>query len=296
MKILAVLFLFVLSSIVNGQEITFEFNPPDITFNEILKTDKITLVDGIKQKEDEITATMKIVLKKSNTGYRISKTPMMMNSKRDGEVFQNPIFMFLTNIATTGEIDKNGTLINVSGYESLIPRAKKELPAKVADAMMISANEEAMINKAKAEWNARISDFAGQSVQIGNMFSGEGKFPLPNGEKLTFFSVVKVADTVEFEGRKCVKIEFKNSSTPEDLALFMGYSVEETSQIFNFDANHGLRTSIILNGHGERIIDPNTMLIYSEKTFRRVEMKTEEMGDESKTITTLETKEYIYEY
>jgi|GEM_PF-4298044 len=296
MKIAWITFLMFVSNSLFSQEIYFTFNPPDTTYKEILKTRKTTLVNGKKQKEDEISVTTKYDIKKVAGGFELKQSPLAISSKRDGKMFHNPIFMFLTNIPTRGEIDGKGNLKHVVGYEHIIPRAQTELPKEVVEAMMLVANEEAMISKAKADWNARISEFSGNSFHVGDMLSAQGKFSLPNGEVLTFFSVIKIADTVDYMGEKCVKILFRNSSIPEELASFMGYHEEEMKDIFDINANAELTTQIKLSGDGERIINPATMLIYGEKTYRCVEMKDEDMGSESKIITTLESKEYTYIY
>jgi hypothetical protein len=296
MKLLPLSLILIISGSLYAQEITFTFNPPDMRYTEIQKTNKITKVNDKTEKEDLIELTTDIYLKKNNNGYTLRQIPIKLNYQRNGEVFQNPIFTFLTNISTTGIIDSMGYLIHVSGYENLIPRAKETLPENIVESLILIANEEAMINKKRAEWNARISEFSGQKVFIGDMFSGEGKFPLPNGEVLTFFSVIKIDDTLEYNNKKCVRIKFKNSSEPEDLASFMGYSLEETSQIFDFNKNDELTTEIKLSGDGERIIDPETMIIQYERTFRKVDMKSEIIGDQSKNTTSMETKEYIYEF
>ncbi|MFH1052422.1 MAG: hypothetical protein V1779_16005 [bacterium] len=296
MKLIWIALIFLFTNTVFSQEITFVFNPPDTSYREILKTTKISFVNDEKQKEDEINVKTKIEISKKGHGYELKQSPLFISSKRDGHDFHNPIFMFLTNIPTRGEIDSSGNLTHVIGYEHIIPRAQTELPKEVVEAMMLVANEEAMINKAKAEWNARISEFSGNTFKIGDMLSAQGKFPLPNGEVLTYFSIIQVAEIVDTLGKKCIKIIFKNSSNSEDLASFLGYSVEDVKELFDFNANSGLTTYIKLSGEGERVIDPSTMLIYYERTSRRVEMKDEEMGNESKIIKTLETKEYTYEY
>lgn len=296
MKFIWLAIFFISSFSASSQEINFTFNPPDTTYKEILKTKKVTLVNGKKQKEDEIKVTTKYDIKKVSSGYELKQSPLAISSKRDGKMFHNPIFMFLTNIPTKGEIDKKGNLTHVIGYEHIIPRAQAELPKEVVESMMLVANEEAMINKAKAEWNARISEFSGNSFHLGDMLSAQGKFPLPNGEVLTFFSVIKIADTLEFMGNQCIKITFHNSSNPEELASILGYSPEDLKEVFDVDANSDISTQIKLSGDGYRIIDPKTMLIYEEKTFRCVEMKDELIGNESKIITTFETKEYEYQY
>jgi len=296
MKYLWIALLTVMVNNIYSQEINFVFNPPDTAYKEILKTTKVTYINGEKQKEDEISVTTKYEIIKVGSGYELHQLPVFINSKRDGLDFQNPIFMFLTNIPTKGEIDANGNLKHVIGYEHIIPRAQTELPSEVVESMMLVANEQAMINKAKAEWNARISEFSGNTFQMGDMLSAQGKFPLPNGEILTYFSIIQISNFVDFGGKRCVKIKYKNSSQPEDLAEFMGYSVEEVKEIFDFDANSDLTTYIQMSGEGERIIDPETMLIYYEKSTRKIDMKDQEMGDESKMITTIENKEYKYDY
>jgi hypothetical protein len=279
-----------------SQEFSFTFNPPEISYKQILDSKKAIIINGVEQREDEIIVESLINIKKNEKGYSVQTQPIKMNSKRNGQEFFNPMFFFLTNIPTIGEIDNNGNMINVTGFETLIPRAKKELSPEVMDQLILVANEESMINKTKAEWNARISDFAGETVELGEFFSGEGKFPLPNGETVTFFSIVKVADTVTLNGVDCVKIRFKNSSNPADLAKFMDKTVDELKDIFNFSANKDVDTKILITGEGYRIIDPKTMLIYYEINNRSIDIIDQEIGDESREVSTIETKEYKYEY
>lgn len=292
-----VLFILICNlNIVFSQEFSFTFNPPEINYKQILDTKKATIINGVEQKEDEIVIETSIGIKKTDKGYSVSTQPIKMNSKRNGKEFFNPMFFFLTNIPTVGEIDKHGSMTNVSGFETLIPRAKKELPPEVIDQLILVANEESMINKTKAEWNARISDFAGQTVQLGEFFSGEGKFPLPNGETVTFFSAVKVSDTVNVNGIQCVKIRFKNSSNPADLTKFLDKQLDELKTIYDFSANKEVDTKVLITGEGYRIIDPKTMLIYYEINNRSIDIIDSEIGAESREVSTIETKEYRYEY
>ncbi len=280
-----------------AEEFTFNYNPPDgLTYDLTEKTTKIKYVNGKKERTDKIELTTRVEIHKDGNGYVIEKNPVKLNSKRDGETFVNTLYAFLNQIPTRSLINSNGALTEVYGYENIVAKAKKKMPQRAVDAIRFTANPEAMSKKTKAEWNAKIAAFAGQTVKIGDAFTGSGIFPIPNGERLTFFSVVKIADTVRKNGEKLVKITYKNSSNPDSIAAFMNSTVEDIKSMFNFDANDDLTTNISLDGGGERLIDPDTMLIYSEKSERVVEIESEVIGEKSKTNKTVERKEYIYDY
>ncbi len=295
--ILSAFLFFAHAATLFGQTFTFVFNPPNpVSFVERQKIVKIKYENGKKITEDEISLAKAITICKTKRGYSIEEKPISINSKRNGVPFTNPIFMFLSNISTKGTIDSSGRLKSVSGYEGLIRRARRTLPPDVADAMALSVDEDAMIKKAVADWNARVAEFIGQTVKIGDIFTGEGKFPIPNGETLTFFSAVKIADTTRRDGILCVKLKFKNSSVPDSLAAFIGASPSELSKYFDLNANKNLSEPISLDGEGERLVDPKTSLIYYEKSKRTINMASEIMGDEEKKIKTVEIKEFTYEY
>lgn len=296
-NILVFTILILISKVLVAETIDFNFNPPDsISFIQTLTNTKTIKTNDKISKIDEVQVKTLITILKNQSGYYLRETPITLNSKRDGKQFINPIFSFLSGFSITGDLDLNGRLINVYGYENIIEKARKSLSSEVVESLQLVANPETMVNKTKAEWNARISDFIGQRVIVGDMFSGEGKFPLPNGETLTFFSLVKVLDTLTYDGKKCVKIEFKNSSIPDSLAAFMGYSKNEIKKVFNGNINSNVSTKIEINGYGERIIDPATMLIYHEKKTRDIIMFDENADNGKRKIETIEKNIYNYKY
>ncbi len=296
-KYLIFAILNLISNLLAAETIDFNFNPPDsISYIQTLTTTKTTKTNGKITKKDEVQVKTLFTILKKKSGYYLKETPITMNSKRDGKQFINPIFSFLSSISVSGDLDLNGRLINVYGYENIIEKAKKGMSSEVAEALQLVANPDIMVNKTKAEWNARISDFIGQRVIIGDMFSGQGKFPLPNGETLTFFSIVKIVDTLTYSGKKCVKIKFINSSVPDSLADFMGYSKDEIKDVFDNKINSDLSTKIEINGYGERIIEPSTMLIYYEKKVRKIVMFDESGKNGERKIETIENNEYNYKY
>lgn len=296
MKFIFIILFSVLCYSLNSQTFTLTFNPPDTTFKEILNIKKTTLTNDKQEKEDEIIIESQLKIWKYNDGYELFITPIKMNSKRNGEPFQNPLFNFLTSIPIRAILDSQGNMITVFGYESLIPRAQKELPPELIDQLILVANEEAMINKSKADWNARISNFAGQNVKIGDYFTGQGIFPIPNGDKLTFFSAIKIADTVIINDRLYLKIKFKNSSNPNDLIDFLNISQNKLKELFDDEANKDISVKIKIYGEGYRIIDPKTMLIYYEINNRTTEIYENVIGDEYTKKTIIESKEYNYKY
>jgi len=290
------LIILLLSYTLSAQNFTLKFNPPDTTFKEILNIKKTTLINDKENKEDEIIVETQLKIWKYNDGYELFTTPIKMNSKRNGEPFQNPLFNFLTSVPTRAILDNKGNMLTVYGYESLIPRAQKELPKELIDQLILVANEEAMINKTKADWNARVSNFSGQTVKIGDFFTGQGIFPIPNGEKLTFYSAIKIADSVIINNKLYLKIKFKNSSNPKDLIDLLEIDENELNRLYDENANNNISIKIKIYGEGYRIIDPETMLIYYEINNRTTEMYEDIRGNEFIKKTIIESKEYKYEY
>ena len=108
-----------------------------------------------------------------------------------------------------------------------------------------------------------LASYVGMEAEIGEVWAGVEETPLPMGGTVAFYSVTKLVEQVKFDDVDCVRLEFSFNTDGEGLKDFMGDMWEDLAEMADMKAAPSLSNTKI-SGKGERIIDPATMLIYSE--------------------------------
>lgn len=290
--------LFALVSVTFAEEITFKFNPPDsISFIQNLKSTRSTEM-GAMGKRDEVTeSSVQIVMSKTADGYNLIATPISVSTTMNGQPVDNPILALLQNAVVTYNIDKDGQIISITGYEKLIDIMKSSFPEQVWESISSYLNPEALANKDAAEWNGRIGSFIGRSAKIGEAWPAvTDSFTIPNGGTIRFYSTTKVTEKTKCGNGDCVRVRFSYNTDPRALFEFMGNAANDLAKVvgdstFSLDVSGGTIT-----GSGERLVDPQTMLIYSETIERSISTKMTMPGQGEMPITQSEKREYLFDY
>lgn len=301
-KLLAVFVAIVFSTSTNvgqlrTQDITFNFNPPDgLIYYQTQITTKITTMGSSEKRTDITESKSKIEVKKTSKGYSITATPLAAIMTRNGEEVNNPVLSLLQNLSIVYEADEQGQLTSIKGFDKLSEILKASFPQHVVEQLSTLLNEEALVNKETAEWNGRIGDFAGAQVSIGDVFTSVSEFPLPTGESVKYYTATKIEEKAHCGNHNCVKIAFSYNSNPEALKEFVGDAIQDIAQSAGkSDVNFSL-SQVEITGEGERLIDPTTMLIYSELIKRNMQMEMEVPGQGKLPTTQIEERKYIFEY
>ena len=279
------------------QEMTFNFNPPDgLVYYQTQITRKTTIMGASEKRTDITESKSKIEVKKTSTGYLITVTPSSAKMTRNGVEVNNPILLLLQNLSIVYEVDEQGQLVSIKGFEKLREMMKASFPPQVVEQLSSLLNEEALVNKETSEWNGRIGDFAGAQISVGDVFTGVSEFPLPGDESVTYYTVTKFEEIVPCGNRNCIKISFYYNSNPETLEEYVGDAIEDIARSAGkADGNFSL-SKVEITGEGERLMDPATMLIYSELIKRNVRMEMEVPGQGKVPVTQIEERQYIFEY
>lgn len=99
-----------------------------------------------------------------------------------------------------------------------------------------------MVARERAEWEGRVGWFAGKKAAIGDVWEVESDFALPTGGTIKYRTKIEFAERVSVAGRECVRVRY------------------------TYDTGPG--SAMRVEGGGERVVDPATMLIYSETLER----------------------------
>jgi len=280
----------------SAQEITFTFHPPDsITFLQTLTTTKNTDM-GQRGKLDEVTEVVgRLTIMKTSNGYRMTETPLSISATKNGQRVDDPTLALFENIVVEYQLDKDGNLLGISGYEKLVDVMKQLVPAEMLETLSSILNDETLRNRDAAEWNERIGDFIGKMIRLGDSWAGVDSFPLPNGETIAYYSLTRFPEQVKCGNRDCLRLQFDYNSDASalsklvnrDLAKLLGQPAESLPPT---------SSAAKISGFGERLVDPHTMLIYSETVERTLTAKTTMPGQGDVDMTQTERREYKYDY
>lgn len=281
---------------VAAQEIRFRFDPPDDfpAFISTFKSKRITDMGALGKRTVLSEGRAKISVDKKPDGYSVIFAPLSFTMTENGQPVKNPILDFVQNIAVTYELDADGKLVETRGFEGLfedfMASLSGELPPNIAEML----NEEAFRQKTVGEWQGRIGQFVGAEVEIGDVWATVDEMPLPTGESMAFYSLTKFAEQVKFDGADCVRIQFSYNTDADELKAFMGNLWEDLADMVGTEDLPGVSDSKIV-GDGERIIDPTTMLIYSETGHRTWKTTVNISGRGTVEMVMTDEREYGYE-
>jgi hypothetical protein len=203
-------------------------------------------------------------------------------------------------IATRLLLDSEGVAEAVEGLESFDDELKKNLPPDLYEAIAPAMNAKALETKYLLEWDGEVGQFTGQTREIGDPFSVEGDYPLPNGQAIrirTTFTITK-SECAKFDG--CVRIGFTNATqNSEALSGLLGGLLERLARASDPSGKTNLLGQIqeySLNGSGELIVDPTTMRIFSQNFERRMKMTVDTPRGRAVPVMMTQSREQQYEY
>ena len=280
-----------------AKEIEFRFHPPDsITYLQNLKTTSHTDMGTLGKSDKQVETSTRVTITRKADGYKVLAVPLSANVTRDGKVVDDPIVSLLQNFAVEYNLDTAGQVISIGGYENVEDILKQTLPAELVGSLSAVLSAEALSAKSIAEWNGRIGSYVGRKAVLGDAWTSVDSFSLPGGKNLKFYSVIKFPEQSKCGEKKCLKVDFRYNSDATSLFEFAGKAASELAAAMG-DTTHALEPSggeIV--GSGTRLIDPATMLIYSESISRTLKTKMNIPGQGDIDVREDETREYNFKY
>jgi hypothetical protein len=251
-----------------GDSITFRYAPPPGTrYVEVVHTTTTTELIGVAEQSSEMTTRTAIDIARVDGVYHITNRPISAEMKRDGQPVTDPVLKALLDVVIVYRISAEGRMLAIEGFEGLEDKLGKTLPEGTFDPERIMAS-------GTAEWNGRVGNLAGRTVSIGDVLVGNSTLPLPNGQKMEYKLHTEIARLEPCGEKSCVVI---------------------ATHYQNTEAEGDVGGASIL-GEGERLLDPNTMLVYRETIQRTLEATGNVPGRGEVTTRSIERREYSYEY
>ncbi len=282
-----------------NDKIKFSFAPGEyVSFIQKLTIIKEKDMGSNGMQRDESVSTTKITIRKTQSGWNILAEPKKLSMKRNGKKINNPIVSLLSSAIITYKLDSDGNIIDVDGYGQFIERFSKLVPPKIFEQLTPMLNIEALKRKEFAEWNGRIGDYVGAVVQIGDSFLVDVPYQIPNGLTIHYNVKTHITALVPCGDTECVRIEQSYDSQADNLAKMAGEVVSNVSEAVapNRHQSSQERNTMIIKGNVTRVINPETMLIFGEESYRMIymEMNTPNLG--IVPVRTTETRKYEFQY
>lgn len=295
--ITAVALMILISSSGAAQEFTFRFNPPDgISFVETSKLTRITDTGTLGKRTDVSETETRVTIRRTPTGYTVTHGPISAVMTRDGKKIENPVAALLLETEFSYELDSEGYIQDIRGFDVMIEKMKRVFPPAVFNALAPILNEEALVNKEVAEWNGQIGGLIGRTARLGEAWTSSDDYALPSGEVIRFYTVNRFAEWVKHGARDYVRMVFYYDSDPEGLRGFLDETVGEMMEAAGVTGEKPQFSGVKLVGEGERLIDPATMLMHSETVSRTITFESDTPGLGRTTTVVFETREITFDY
>jgi hypothetical protein len=261
-----------------------------------LETTKVSQIGDTGKRTDRSTVKAEITINKTESGFEINSVPLSFEMTRNGEPVDDPILNIISNVEFTTQLDSTGHIVDVRGIDKMMENLMSAIPAEQREMISGMINEEMLVNKEIMEWEARIGDFIGLTKEIGDIMEVNDEMQLPNGISLPFTSKTKFADMADCGDQRCVKIEFAYDSDASKLAGFAENSLNKFLEGLESDTTDIGLSDASISGWGERLVDPETMLIYSETNERVMNITADIPGMGKIQNITREKREYTFQY
>jgi hypothetical protein len=238
--------------------VTFVFGPPHGT--KFVRKTKTHLKLGFTDWQQK--SEWRFEIDSLAEGFLVRAIPAMEEfSGLSAQDFKR-LFGSPQQLAILGFVDSLGTLDKVEGF---VPLLLETTGLRNTDDSMRVAFDYALRRAFTDEWQGHYSQLSGRTIAVGTVVLGLDSLRSSRGSdpfcRTPLISAMKVERRLRFKDADCVKILFWSSSDPAELKELVGDSMLAMPDTLSSDTTCPFLTTI----KGERIVDPQTMLIYYEQ-------------------------------
>lgn len=277
----------------------FRFQPPDgVTVRQTYRLERTRTIEGQPPTRDEAETITEATFSRVGDGFEYSPKTKSSTFRRNGTPINDPILALLSGVQVTYVISRGGEAIDVRGFGEVEHLLKSTMPPQVAAALAPVLNEASLVAKEKAEWNARYSDFAEGTFKVGEVFDVQAPQRLPNGETINYTIRTSFPNWEPCPAGTCIRLTQIYESDAAELAkLVDGVVGRVISAASAPQMGPKLEVGATrITGSLSRLIDPRTMLIYSEQVRRIVSMRIQVPGQGLLPSVQEEFRTYTYSY
>lgn len=278
------------------REFVFRFQPPDgARFKVQYTQQRVRTLEGQPPTRDESESLTEGSFRRIGNQFEYQPRIVTMSMRRNGVAVNDPTLPLLTGLQVTYVISAEGEATAIRGFDGFDTLLKSRLPPQIAAALAPLINERVLVQRETAEWNARYAEFAGGKFRIGEVIDADAPQTLPTGETLRYTVRTSFPRWESCPAGRCVRIEqiYESDATAlaQTAARLTGQLMAGTSQ-----PAPAAPAAAQISGSLTRLIDPQTMLIYTEQVRRTLTMRVQLPDRGLVPMVQEESRTYTYTY
>lgn len=282
-----------------NEQFVFRFQPPEET--NVLQTyrlERTRTIEGQPPTRDEAETVTEGRFRRVGDGFEYSPKTISSAMRRNGAAINDPISGLLSKVQVTYVISKGAEATDIRGFSEVEQLVKSIMPAQLAAALTPILNESSLVAQQKAEWNARYSDFADGTFKIGDVVDVQAPQRLPNGETIIYTIRTSIQNWEPCPAGTCIRLTQLYESDAAELARLVEGVVGRLASAASASqpAPNIEQAAPRITGSLSRLIDPKTMLIYSEQVRRIISMRVQVPGQGAVPTVQEEFRTYTYTY
>lgn len=272
-KVLMVLTLLFCSYGCGSDENVFVFNPKDgFKYKEFVSVDKtITTLSGGQKSRSKIDLENEVEVSETGKGFEYVVTTVKAQHLVDGVPINNPILDGMVLSPIVYDIAKSGEIRDVRGYDKVLEKALSRMTPQVIEQNKNMLSENNLKAQEMVNWKDKLENVLGRSVEIGSKWADVKNIDLPTGGVSQYYVATKVEGPSECEGvEKCLLISYSFYTDKDNMQDYIdsGSTVPELDVKLDKSLNSGgyRVENISISGNGARVVDPKTMIVYSDSS------------------------------
>ena len=279
-----------IAALLSAEEVTFRFAPPDDFTETVLIRRSRTVTRGATVQTDVSETRFRWTAHKKESGYSVERDILSNSLSRDGHNIASPMIDAMAGVNLTYSIDAEGKATGIEGYDGILENLKSTFPPQLMQSFGPLFNAESLRKRDLAEWKDRVEQFAGRTVRIGEAWTSRENVPLTGGGRVVAHVATLFAGWKECPGGRCLQIRYFYDSDPAKLVERVNRVSE--GALKETPAASAESSKAVLHGEGERVVNPDTLRIASEKTTRTLRADVPIAGKSAQPIEVVETSEY----
>jgi hypothetical protein len=282
-----------------SETFVFRFQPPDgVTVQQTYRLERTRTTEGQPQTRDEAETKTEATFRRVGDSFEYSPRIKSSTLRRNGTPINDPLLALLSRVQVTYVISNSGEATDVRGFGEVENLLKSTMPPQLAAALAPVLNEANLVAKEKAEWNARYSEFEGGTFKVGEVIDVQAPQRLPNGETINYTIRTSFPSWEPCPAGTCIRlIQIYESDAAELAKLVDGVLGRVASAASAPQMAPKLEGGVTrITGSLSRLIDPRTMLIYSEQVRRTFSMRVQVPGQGLLPTVQEEFRTYTFSY
>jgi len=271
--------------------VTFTFAPPIGSYVEQVSATQSMIAPGNDGTPVVSTSRVRTTVSKDGNGYMLLTDPLSFEAKENGAVVTDAVTAAVQKVPVTWRVYSDGRLKALEGYDRVLKDASKVASKDQMKALEIVLSEKLLAERARANWNARIGALAGQTARKNTVWIGENVSPMLDGTLAHYYYVTLYDGMVEKDGRKLARLRLLFTTDGDSIHRQVNDLVHDVVPGVPAPPAITLTKGFTISGDGELLMDPSTMLVWSEKSSRRMTFPVSTGKDRTSLVVMEESRE-----